>query len=119
MLGAERGTAELAFCPRLTVVGKKYREIKIDRGFAIGSRRLGETFAARARVSAHCLQGGGNARPFAAREVFAESNFFFDSAEGVAGFEAERGNDLTLARSGAPRSRQSAQVWGRAHRPAK
>src|SRR5229473_449141 len=96
MLGAERGTPELTLRPQLTFAGKKYREIKIDRGFATGGRCLGETFAARACVSAHCLQGGGNARPFAAREVFARSDFFFASPEGIAGFKAERGNDLTL-----------------------
>src|SRR3984893_11258552 len=116
MLGAERGTPELAFCPWLTVVGKKYREIKIDRGFAIGGRRLGEAFAARARVSAHRLPGGGHARPFAAREVFTGNDFFFDSPEGVAGFEAERGNDLTPRAIEAARLEQSAQVSARAHR---
>src|ERR1700682_1973031 len=116
MLGAERGTPELAFCPWLLVVGKKYREIKIDRGFAIGGRRLGEAFAARARVSAHRLQGGGNARPFAAREVFAGSDFFFDSPEGVAGFKAERGNDLLLRAIEAARLAPPPQVSARAHR---
>src|ERR1700686_1847023 len=96
MFGAERSSPELTLRPQLASVGKKHREIKIDRGFAAGSRRLGEIFAARVRVSAHRLQGGGNARPFAARQIFAGSDFFFDSPEGVAGFKAERGNDLTL-----------------------
>src|ERR1700682_3978232 len=116
MLGAERRAAELTLRPQLALAGKKHREIKIDRGLAAGGRRLGEIFAARSRVSAHRLQGGGNARPFAAREVFAGSDFLFDLREGVADIETERGRDLASCALEPARLEPAARGLARAHR---